>query len=157
MRTPAKPELGTKRSTFFLRESLALRPQRLPRPGAHRPTLVFGPSGSGVLFCFGRSRPEACQHSEAFNERSQELYERRNEEILLLRDLFLKLHLSREKPAILSSGSQPLGHLTSATIPESFIDTFIDQNAHLWTCEQKLFRYFERSDGRFARDGRKSL
>jgi len=41
--------------------------------------------------------------------------------------------------------------------PESFIDTFVDQNAHLSTCEQKLFCFFERSDGRFTRDGRKSL
>jgi len=42
-------------------------------------------------------------------------------------------------------------------IPESLIDTFVDQNMQLWTCEQKLFCFFERSDGRFARDSRKSL
>jgi hypothetical protein len=42
-------------------------------------------------------------------------------------------------------------------VPEPFIDTFVDQNAHLWTCEQKLFCLFERSDGRFARYGGESL
>jgi hypothetical protein len=42
-------------------------------------------------------------------------------------------------------------------VPESLFDTFVDQNAHLWTCEQKVFCFFERSDGRFTRDGRKSL
>jgi hypothetical protein len=42
-------------------------------------------------------------------------------------------------------------------VPESLIDTFVDQNAHLWTCKQKVFCFFERSDGQFTRDGRKSL
>jgi hypothetical protein len=42
-------------------------------------------------------------------------------------------------------------------VPESLIDTFVDQNAHLWTSKQKVFCLFERSDGRFTRDGRKSL
>jgi hypothetical protein len=43
------------------------------------------------------------------------------------------------------------------TVVKSLIDTFVDQNAHLWTCKQKVFCFFERSDCRFTRDGRKSL
>jgi len=41
----------------------------------------------------------------------------------------------------------------------SFASTLllIRSNAHLWTCEQEAFCFFERSYGRFTRDGRKSL
>jgi hypothetical protein len=41
--------------------------------------------------------------------------------------------------------------------PESLIDTFIDQNAHLGTREQKLLSFFERSDRQFTRDRRKAF
>ena len=41
--------------------------------------------------------------------------------------------------------------------PESLIDTFIDQNAHLGTSEQKLLSLFERCDRQFTRDGRESF
>ena len=40
---------------------------------------------------------------------------------------------------------------------ESLIDTFVDQNAHLGTREQKLFCFLESSDGRLTRDSRESL
>ena len=42
-------------------------------------------------------------------------------------------------------------------IPESLIDAFIDQNAHLRTREQEMFCLFESGKSRFTRDGRKSL
>ena len=42
-------------------------------------------------------------------------------------------------------------------VPESHIEPLVDQNAHLRTCEQKMFCFFESGDGRFTRDGRKSL
>ena len=42
-------------------------------------------------------------------------------------------------------------------VSESLIDTFVDQNAHLGAGEQKALRFFERGDGRFARDGGKAL
>jgi hypothetical protein len=42
-------------------------------------------------------------------------------------------------------------------VPESLIDAFVDKNANLWTREQKVLSFFERSDGGFTRDGRKSL
>jgi len=42
-------------------------------------------------------------------------------------------------------------------VPESLIDTFVDQNAHLGTGEQTALRFFERGDGRFARDRGKTL
>jgi hypothetical protein len=65
------------------------------------------------------------------------------------------------KVAIFQSGqSSVTGCLAIALrqrVPESLIDTFVDQNAHLWTREQEVFCFFERSNGRFTRDGRKSL
>jgi hypothetical protein len=42
-------------------------------------------------------------------------------------------------------------------VPESLVDAFIDQNAHLGTREQKLLSFFERGDRQLTRDGRKSL
>ncbi len=50
-----------------------------------------------------------------------------------------------------------LAIVTGQRVPESLIDTLVDQNAHLGTCEQKVFCFFESSDGRFTRDGGKSL
>jgi hypothetical protein len=41
-------------------------------------------------------------------------------------------------------------------IPESLINTFVEQNAHLGTCKQKMLRLLECGEGRFARDGRKA-
>jgi hypothetical protein len=70
--------------------------------------------------------------------------------------------LRRYKELAIFQSGQPgetncLAIVLGQRVPESFIDTFVDQNGHLWTCEQKLFCLFEGSDGRFARDGRKSL
>jgi len=56
-----------------------------------------------------------------------------------------------------SSITGSLAIVTGQRVAESLIDTFVDQNAHLGTCEQKVFCFFERSDGRFTRDRRKSL
>ena len=56
-----------------------------------------------------------------------------------------------------SSETGGLAIVTDEKFPESLVDTFVDQNAHLRTCEQKLLRFFERSDGHFTRDGRKPL
>jgi len=47
--------------------------------------------------------------------------------------------------------------MTGKRVPESLIDTFIDQDSHLRTSEQKIFRLFESDYGRFARDGGKSF
>ena len=47
--------------------------------------------------------------------------------------------------------------MTGQRVPESLIDTLVDQDAHLGTCEQEVFCFFERSDGRFTRDGGKTL
>ena len=67
----------------------------------------------------------------------------------------------RKKVAILqpceSSVTGSLAIVTGQIIPESLIDTFVDQNAHLGTCEQKVLRFFECSEGQFTRDRRKSL
>jgi len=43
--------------------------------------------------------------------------------------------------------------MTRQKVAKSLIDTFIDQNAHLRTCEQKLFRFFKRRNGQVTRDG----
>ena len=66
-----------------------------------------------------------------------------------------------KKVAILQSG-QPgvtgrLAIVARQKVPESLIDTFVDQNAHLRTCKQEVFCLFESGDGRFTRNGRKSL
>ncbi len=42
-------------------------------------------------------------------------------------------------------------------VPESLIDAFIDQNAHLRACKEKLLRFFEGGDGQFTRNRRKPL
>lgn len=47
--------------------------------------------------------------------------------------------------------------MTGKRVSESLIDTFVNQNAHLGTCEQEVFCFFESSDGGFARDSRKPL
>lgn len=54
-----------------------------------------------------------------------------------------------------SSVAGCLAIVTGQRVPESLIDTFVDQNAHLGTCEQKVLCFFECSDGRITRDGRK--
>jgi hypothetical protein len=36
-------------------------------------------------------------------------------------------------------------------VPESLVDAFIDQNAHLGTREQKLLSFFERGDRQLTR------
>jgi hypothetical protein len=47
--------------------------------------------------------------------------------------------------------------VTWQRVPESLIDPFVDQNAHLVTCKQKMLCFFQCSDGRITRDGRKAL
>jgi hypothetical protein len=47
--------------------------------------------------------------------------------------------------------------VTGQPVPEPLINALVDQNKHLKTCEQEVLWFFESSDGRFARDGRKSL
>ncbi|MGB9435368.1 MAG: hypothetical protein WBQ89_24180, partial [Candidatus Acidiferrum sp.] len=46
-----------------------------------------------------------------------------------------------------------LAIVTGKRVPDSLIDTFVDQNAHLGTCEQKVLCFFQCSDGRITRDG----
>jgi len=50
-----------------------------------------------------------------------------------------------------------LVHDFASLLNPALIDTFVDQNAHLGTCEQKVLCFFECSDGRITRDGRKTL
>ncbi len=68
---------------------------------------------------------------------------------------------SGKKVTILESGQSSvtgcLAIMTGQRVPESLIDTLVDQDAHLGTCEQEVFCFFERSDGRFTRDGGKTL
>lgn len=42
-------------------------------------------------------------------------------------------------------------------VPESLIDTFVDQNAHLRAGEQKALRFFEGGDRQFACDSGKTF
>ena len=70
------------------------------------------------------------------------------------------LQRCRQKLAILQS-SQPrvagrLAVVARKGVPESLIDTLINQNPHfLRTGKQKIFCFLERSDSRFTRNGRK--
>src|SRR5260370_67217 len=68
---------------------------------------------------------------------------------------------SGKKVAVLqsreSSVTGRLAMVTGQRVAESLIDTLVDQNAHLGTREQKLFCFFESSDGHLPRDGRKAL
>src|SRR5216684_4814469 len=50
-----------------------------------------------------------------------------------------------------------LAIVTGQRVPESLIDALVDQNAHLRACEQEVFCFFKGSNGRFTRDGGKSL
>jgi hypothetical protein len=50
-----------------------------------------------------------------------------------------------------------LAIVTGQIVSEPFVDTFIDQNAHLGAGEEKVFRFFESSDCGFARNGGKSF
>jgi len=70
--------------------------------------------------------------------------------------------LARNKKLIIRQTSQSsvagrLAIVTGQRVPESLIDTLVDQNAHLVTCEQKVLCFFQCSDGRITRDGRKTL
>ncbi len=63
--------------------------------------------------------------------------------------------------AVLQSGKSGktgcLAIVTGQRVPESLIDALVDQNAHLRACEQEVFCFFKGSNGRFTRDGGKSL
>jgi hypothetical protein len=50
-----------------------------------------------------------------------------------------------------------LAIVTTEVNPESFINTFVEQNTHLGTGEEKLLRFFEGGDGRLASDCGKPL
>jgi hypothetical protein len=67
----------------------------------------------------------------------------------------------RKKIAIFQSSQSSvtgcLAIVLGQTVPETLIDAFVDQNAHYGTCKQEVFRFFERGNGRFSRDSRKSL
>jgi hypothetical protein len=67
----------------------------------------------------------------------------------------------RKKFAILQSRqsgvTRPLAIMTGQMVPESLINAFVDQNAHLGAGDQNVFRLFEGGDRRFARDGGKAL
>jgi hypothetical protein len=61
------------------------------------------------------------------------------------------------KKLTIHESSQPsvagrLAIVTGQSVPESLIDTFVDQNAHLGTCEQKVLCFFECSEGRITRE-----
>ena len=66
-----------------------------------------------------------------------------------------------KKVAILQSGESGiagcLAIVAGQGVPESLINTLVDQNAHLGTCEQEVFCFFESGDGGFPRDGGKSF
>jgi hypothetical protein len=47
--------------------------------------------------------------------------------------------------------------VTGLKIPESFVNALVDQNAHLGTCEQKVFCFFQSGEGRFTRVSTSSL
>jgi hypothetical protein len=68
---------------------------------------------------------------------------------------------SSEKFSILqasqSSITSCLAIVRRQGVPESLIDVFVEEDAHLRTREQEVFSFFECGEGRFARDGRKSL
>jgi hypothetical protein len=65
-----------------------------------------------------------------------------------------KVAILESREASVTSG---LAIVIGQRVPESLIDTFVEQNAHLRTCEQEVFCFFESGDGRFPRDGRKSF
>src|SRR5216683_740348 len=68
---------------------------------------------------------------------------------------------SGKKVAILQSCQSSitgcLAIVAGQRVPKSLIDTLVDQNAHLGAREQKVFCFFESSDGHLTRDGRKPL
>jgi hypothetical protein len=66
----------------------------------------------------------------------------------------------KEVAILQSSESGATGRLAIVTgqlIPESLVDALLNQNAHLGTRKQEVLCFFEGSDSRFARGGRKSL
>jgi len=59
-----------------------------------------------------------------------------------------------QKLAILESSKSGvtscLAIVTGQRIPESLVNALVDQNAHLGTCKQKVFCFFESGEGGFA-------
>lgn len=68
---------------------------------------------------------------------------------------------SRKKITALQSGQASvtgcLAIVAGQRIPESLINTLVCQNEYLGTRQQRMFCFFESSDDRFTRDGRKSI
>lgn len=66
-----------------------------------------------------------------------------------------------KKVAIVQSGEpcvpRSLAIVPRQMLPQSFIDAFVDQNAHLGAGEQKVFRFFKGGQRRLARDGGEAL
>jgi len=66
-----------------------------------------------------------------------------------------------KKIAVLKSGESSitsgLALMTGEGVAETLIDAFVNENAHLGTREQQVFRFFEGGEGRFARDGGEAL
>ena len=70
---------------------------------------------------------------------------------------FGRFRCRKKLPILQSSQSSITGCLTIVTgqaVPEPHIDSFVDQDAHLGTREQKMLCFFECGDSRFARDCR---
>lgn len=68
---------------------------------------------------------------------------------------------SREELAVLqpcqTARYAGLEVVTRQMVAESFIDTFVDQNPHLGTIDQKFLRFFESGYRRFPGHGGKAL
>ena len=63
----------------------------------------------------------------------------------------------RHFPAPRIRRNELFGNREQAKSPESLIDAFVEQDAHLGASEQQVFGLFERGEGRFTRNGRKTL
>ena len=67
----------------------------------------------------------------------------------------------REKLTIFQSSktgvTSSLAIVSEERVPESLINAFVEQDAHLGASEQEVFGLFERGEGHFTRDGRKTL
>jgi hypothetical protein len=67
---------------------------------------------------------------------------------------FEKLAVAQSSESCVASR---LAIVTGQRVPESLIDTFVDQNAHLGVRKQEMLCFFKSSDGGFSRDCGKSF